>query len=417
MPISFDGCEALEEIKVADENEKYSDDDGVLYEGSTLMVYPRAKRNKSYTVRAGTESIAPGAFYGASIENVELPKSVQTVGNASFGSCAQLTGIVVLGMNTTFDSSFSANGSVVVYGYPGSSASSAANGDNITFTAIVDEIRNINMRVGAELVLNYYVKLWNPGEEFLAVTLDGETYELNGVYDEATGLYRFALRDIPPQAMTSLITAKLMRGDEVIDTLEDYSVREYLDTLLAEKPAGITDEKYAALKILIVDMLNYGAAAQTYRNYNSDELANAGIVGGTEFVPLGADKHIAKSEKGTAVDGVKFSGVGVRFDYVNKIFFKFTAPSLEGITVTVNGVEAEIIAYGSEYIVYSDGIQATEFANEVVAVLKYGDTVVQTVTYNVESFIYEMQNDEGNAASLARALYNYGCSAVAYAAK
>ncbi|MBQ2732882.1 MAG: hypothetical protein IJF74_01875, partial [Clostridia bacterium] len=168
---------------------------------------------------------------------------------------------------------------------------------------------------------------------------------------------------------------------------------------------------------LAKDILAYGSAAQEYRDYNLDSLANEGIEGATEFAQLDAGKYIANLENGEAVDGVKFTGIGVRFDYVNSVFFKLTAPSVDGITVIVNGEECAVEEYGDSYIVYSDPINATEFDGEVVAVLKYGDTVVQTVTYSVASFVYEMQNAENSeAADLAKALYNYGLSAIAYSA-
>ncbi len=273
------------------------------------------------------------------------------------------------------------------------------------------EITNVNMTVGTDLSYNVYADLSDAdGESEMRFTVEGEEITVSGVYDENAGLYRYTLAHIPPQGMLTEIKAELVKDGEVLDTHVG-TIRGYLGSLVELYPED------AELKQLVADMLGYGAAAQIYVGYNTDNLANAGVTGESEFVALGEENYIAKSEKGTEVDGVKFIGIGVRFDYVNKVFFRFTAPSLEGVAVTVNGEKAEIEAYGEGYIVYSDAINATEFANEIVAVLTSGDTEVQTVTYSVESFVYEMQNAEDSTAELAKALYNYGLSAIAYAAK
>ncbi len=276
----------------------------------------------------------------------------------------------------------------------------------------VTEITNISLSVGTDLSFNAFATLADGVDaadtKVVFTYADEEPVEVTA---EAAGdLYRYTLKALSPQAMTELITVELYVGDELVDKTQQ-TVRGYCEQLID------SEESSDALIQLAKDILAYGAAAQEYRDYNLDSLANEGVEGATEFAQLGADKYIAKVENGEAVDGVKFTGIGVRFDYVNSVFFKLTAPSVDGITVTVNGNECAVEEYGDSYIVYSDPINATEFDGEVVAVLKSGDTVVQTVTYSVASFVYEMQNAENSeAAELAKALYNYGLSAIAYSA-
>lgn len=276
----------------------------------------------------------------------------------------------------------------------------------------VTEITNISLTVGTDLSFNAFATLAEGVDaadtKVVFTYADEDPVEVTA--EAAGGLYRYTLKALPPQAMTELITVELYVGDELVDKTQQ-TVRGYCEQLIDND--GNSDE----LVQLAKDILAYGAAAQEYRDYNLDSLANEGVEGATEFAQLGADKYIANLENGETVNGVKFTGIGVRFDYVNSVFFKLTAPSVDGITVIVNGEECAIEEYGDSYIVYSAPINATEFDDEVVAVLKYGDTVVQTVTYSVASFVYEMQNAENSAAAdLAKALYNYGLSAVAYAA-
>lgn len=285
------------------------------------------------------------------------------------------------------------------------------NGYPILCVTLTSDIEFVNMTVSADLSYNVYADLTDDDVTAeMRFTVDGKEITVSGEYDESAGLYKYTLAHIPPQGMLVEIKAELVKDGEVLDT-HTGTIRDYLDSLIELYPED------AELKVLVADMLNYGAAAQIYTGYDTENLANADTTGGSGFTVLTEDKHVADSVKGTEVEGVKFVGVGVRFDYVNKVYFRFTAPSLEGITVTVNGEEAEIEANGDAYIVYSEAVNATEFASEVVAVLKSGDSTVQTVTYSVESFVYEMQNTEGAAADLARALYSYGLSAIAYDAK
>ncbi len=274
----------------------------------------------------------------------------------------------------------------------------------------VTEITNISLSVGTDLSFNAFATLADgvdAANTKVVFTYADETVEAAAVADGE--LYKYTLKALPPQAMTELITVELYVGDELVDKTQQ-TVRGYCEQLIDNENSSDT------LKQLAKDILAYGAAAQKYKDYNLDSLANEGIEGATEFVQLDAGKHVANLEKGVDVEGVKFTGIGVRFDYVNSVFFKLTAPAVDGITVIVNGEECAVEEYGNSYIVYSAPINATEFDSEIVAVLKAGDTVVQTVTYSVASFVYELQNAENSeAAELAKALYNYGLSAIAYA--
>lgn len=277
-------------------------------------------------------------------------------------------------------------------------------------------IYGISLSVGTDLSFNAIATLAegvDPASTKVVFTYADETYEAEAV--ENGLMYKYTLKAIAPQSMTELITVDLYVDDVLVDSARQ-SVRGYCENLIDAESAS------DAVKQLAKDILAYGAAAQEYRSFNLDSLANVDISGISDFEELDNSVYAASSVAGTAVDGVKFNSVGVRFDYTNRVFFTFTAPSADGITVIVNGNEAEITPYGSSYIVYSDDISATDYNDNVVAVLKAGDTVVQTVTYSVASFIYEMQNDMdgeelSGAAKLARALYNYGCSAVAAAAE
>jgi hypothetical protein len=65
------------------------------------------------------------------------------------------------------------------------------------------------------------------------------------------------------------------------------------------------------------------------------------------------------------------------------------------------------------YVIYSEGIYATEFNEVFTAVLAVGGETVQTLEYSVKSYVEAKQNDPEMGA-LVRALYNYGKSSELY---
>ena len=76
-----------ENIIVAEGNENYKAEDGVLYtkDGKTLVAYPGAKSRSSYRVHDGVETISARAFEGAlSLSKVELPDGVKAINDKAF---------------------------------------------------------------------------------------------------------------------------------------------------------------------------------------------------------------------------------------------------------------------------------------------------------------------------------------------
>ena len=132
------------------------------------------------------------------------------------------------------------------------------------------------------------------GHSTMAVTEDGTaTGNLNQ--------YAYSFRGVSPQCMGDTITATLVLNGETLAT-KSTSVLEYCQRLLSYSAAqlGLTEAKYAAMKTAIADLLEYGAAAQTYMNYRTDALVN-GIAflqqtvcqGGFAVVDMGDDGKIA----------------------------------------------------------------------------------------------------------------------------
>ena len=282
----------------------------------------------------------------------------------------------------------------------------------VTASEAVTEITGASVTIGSDLAMNYYVTLAaneDISDYSMRFTMNGESVTVTD-YAVVDSEYVFKFTGIAPQCMGDSIKAELLCGGEAVATKDSYSVKEYAEALIdSADPEG-------ALYALAVDMLHYGAAAQEYKNYKTDNLVNAGVAESVTAAPT--EKDNLKSVNAPANDDTYFSAVGVRFDYNNTIYAKFKAPSLEGLTVRINGSEAtaEDLGGGS-YIVYSDAIYATGFDAYYTIELVSGEAVIHTITYSVNSYAYAMASSTDAAdemKALAVALYRYGASAEAY---
>ena len=296
------------------------------------------------------------------------------------------------------------------------------NGGNIIVHAIYtpteSKLTGASVSLGDSLALNYYATL-NPAHTAaqMRFTYHGETITVDGILDETTGEYKFTLGRIPPQCMGDTVKAELILiaedGTEtVLDVKESYSIRQYCDDALAANPDN------EALATLLADLLAYGDAAQDYANYNEDTPVSDGFpVAPSEWEAV-TDTDFTLSDK--TRDDIRFTSAGVRFGYVNRLYFKIKAADLTGVTLTVNGkiytaedLEPVENADGT-YILYTDAVYATEFDKIFTAELTVDGEVIQTVTYSVKSYVFAKQNGNDDMAALAKALYNYGRSALAY---
>ncbi len=101
-----------------------------------------------------------------------------------------------------------------------------------------------------------------------------ETAEIRDWYpDPDDGRYVFVFNDIAAAEMGEVIKAKLCaKKDEVIyeSGVDEYSLKEYAINRIRKS----ADSKF---RKLMVDMLNYGAAAQVYFEKNTNNLVNAGL--------------------------------------------------------------------------------------------------------------------------------------------
>lgn len=283
------------------------------------------------------------------------------------------------------------------------------------------EINQATVSLGNDIKVNYYARLVGKYENaVMRFTLNGETATVSPVATEYEGLYRFTFSGIAPHLMGDGITAELILNDEVILVADQFSIEGYLKALLKldRYELSITARQCEALHTLVVDMLDYGAAAQAYRNYNSDSPVNEGVIGGTQFDAV----SVESVKSGTAVGGdgtVRFTTATVRFDSINSLRFDFAVGSADPSELTViigdrTYTEADFILKSEGvYSIYTDGIGAVDFDKAITASIYLGGEQLHSVTYSINSYVKTMYANE-KVGELAQEIWCYGRSAITY---
>ncbi len=158
---------------------------------------------------------------------------------------------------------------------------------------------------------NFKMLFWTAPQT--SYTKGSESFSASSIGDETingTSYEIFKYTELAAKNMTDDIYARayMKIGDtEYYSELEKYSILQYAYNMLGKTDEGTDNENF---KILLTEMLSYGAAAQKYFNYKTDRLATDSyyqikVVGGT--LSDGTDNGLYKA-------GEKFSVIAPETD-------------------------------------------------------------------------------------------------------
>ena len=235
--------------------------------------------------------------------------------------------------------------------------------------------------------------------QFSEVTSEGKTY------------YVFSLPGIAPNQMNDTVKLTLHAvkdGKEYVSAPTEYSAAEYCYSMLKK-----TDD--AELRTLLVNLLDYGAAAQHYTGYKTGDLANKGYEL-TEFatVPDSAENVTVEG----AVAGISFYGASLLHQNKLSVRFYFAADSIDGLTFKVGETESAPVAKDGKYYVDVAEIDPQEIADKITVNVSNGSETL-SVSYAALDYIIRMYNKADSTDStkaLVQALYGYYLAAVDYLA-
>lgn len=297
-------------------------------------------------------------------------------------------------------------------------------------------VKTVSLSLESSITMNYKV-LKSAVQNYtdLAVTFNcADLKEVKATeYTEQGSYYVFSYPGISPQMMgdtvTGVLTAKYKENGKTYSSPEKkLSVKEYTYIMLDR----YSSDSYTKLRTLLVDLLNYGASAQKYKNYKTSSLVNADLTDtqkawGTsksyDFVDV-RDYNYKTISNPT----VSWVGSGLVLNNSVMVRAKFKADDVKNKTVTIfcNG---RSFTYTSDnftdnndgtYYVYCNEIYANEMSQNItLTVYDNGVQCSNTMIYSIESYANAVQNSayKGTALDdLTQAMMCYGKSAEAYRA-
>ena len=284
------------------------------------------------------------------------------------------------------------------------------------------KVKGAQVALNDDIIFRYSVEL---GEDLQ--NNPTATFTVNGVettvseYTLKDGAYVFAFDGITPKMLGDefdfkvTATSKSLKNTTVtVVERKGYTVKAYLEELL------VMDGVDGKTKTLVVDLLNYGAAAQTYSNYKTETLVNADLTAeqkslATAFDEAGAESVLAVNNTET----VSFKGARLWLDSEVNIGLKIALAegvdkNVVSVKVTIGGVEHTDVTLADNMEIIVSGISATQFHQTIwVEVLIDGVETGATCTYSVNTYVARTYNAGNANADLAKALYCYGVSAKA----
>ena len=290
---------------------------------------------------------------------------------------------------------------------------------SFTYTDTETGIQSVSVAVGSDFTLRVRSLVPEGAEPLMRFTREGVPTVRQGVYDASTETYLFSFPGINTQCMTDPIIIELLNGSEAVQT-KTFTIKGYADSLkmIEAEAIGFTDKQKARLDTLLADMLRFGAEAQLYKNYRTDDLADAPSWVGecktvTDEVPASVKRVLIS---GTTDD--KILGATLYID--NTIRIKVVAQaSLADRVVFTHGAYndtvmlADAVLSGGRYEALSRNINAISLDDTFIISLMNGTDVLSQVSYSAFSYAASKWNDS-ELGGLVRTMYYYGRSAGLY---
>ena len=290
-----------------------------------------------------------------------------------------------------------------------------------------------NLALGSDLTVSAYVSqsVLDKGSfssPYVQFTLNGKTTEVTSY--RVSGEYLiFSFKNLAPQYMNDVITAvpfASKNGSVVEGKSVNVGAAKYCYSQLSKS----SDDK---LKTLLVDLLNYGSAAQVYVGYKTDSLANADLT--SAQAALGTqDSPALSSQLNTAYSVItspsaRWSSAQLVLNNAIVIRVAFSANNADGLYLEVTDKNGAVVSTINEFTLMSgkytalfDHLNAAQLCDPYYFTIydKNNRAVSNTLSYSVQTYAYNTRSnhDKGTASdelyALTESVMKYGNAAYAY---
>ena len=258
---------------------------------------------------------------------------------------------------------------------------------------------------------------------------------VEGVLDETGTEYRFLYEGVEAKQVGDSLVATIYAYDAEGNTVKGsqaapYSAKVYCTSMFNKTATqlGLSDAKYANMRTLLVDLLNYSSEAQKYFGYKEDTLVNADLSAELQVL-ASSDSVLSSLEDLTSVayeviENPTVTWKGATLMLMNKVYVRVNIQyagdvnNIKAVIALESGETYEVtefVEYGDGlYYAYCDQVTAYQMETPIYVKIMEGNTVISnTVRYSVSSYAYKYQNNE-TVGAVVCAMMKYGKAAVAF---
>ena len=290
-------------------------------------------------------------------------------------------------------------------------------------------IKTVSISLQSSITMNFKVlksAVSEFGNPYVSFTCGGKTTIAN-TYTEQGDYYIYSYTGISPQLMNDNVSAVLHGeycGKEYTSPAKTVSVSEYAYTMLER----YNSDSNAKLRTLLVNLLDYGAAAQNYIGYQTDNLANAKITDEQrKWATSESSFNNVRDYNYKTIDSPTASWMtcGLQLNNSVTVKAKFSATDIKNKTVVITCGNAKfkysqndfVKDSDNTYYVYCDEIFANEMSeNLYFTIYDNGVQCSNTMLFTIESYAKLVHDNyaDTNLDKLTTAMMRYGNAAKAY---
>ena len=379
------------------------------------------------------ESICEYVFADSGLQQVTVPANVTMVSDYAFSGCAALTTVSFEGNAPDYlgDNAFQ-NVTSTVY-YPANDETWTEDimqqyGGTLTWVAYGEaeeelfELSGANLTLGDGLDMNFYIEPSKVAEGYYAViTRSYADSREDHVVTVPYADWNSMMGEIFYVTYTG-IAAKEM-GDNVSVVIYNASgeavSKPWNDSVQAYAVRMLNDNPTEKLQTLLVDMLNYGAEAQTYFGYNTDDLVTDVLTDAQKACATASYETESKLVSGTGRAGTAltlknritldfiFKNSAIGSDYTG-LYAIATYTDHYGDTVETRIDTVKVFSDSYGYVSVP-GLSTADYGQAVTCtVYDAEDNVLAWATDSIEGYAHRMR---GHLPEMVEAIIKFGQSA------